>query len=286
MYTSIRKPFVAGQFYPSDHDDLLDEIKRHFLSKLGPGKLPESKESFTGKLVGIVAPHAGYIYSGPIAAHGYYEMALSGKPDLVFILGPNHHAFGDPIALSSYDAWETPLGTVKIDKNISKEIIQRSGIVSIDDRAHMYEHSIEVQIPFLQFIFGSDISIVPVSMLLQNPESSKILGEAIASIILEHRLKAYVVASSDFSHYVESRIAKKKDYLAISKILDLDYKGLFDVVIENDISMCGPGPVMTLMVVAKEIDVEKGVLLKYASSGDVTGDYSSVVAYASIAFYK
>ncbi len=286
MSVRIRKPVVAGQFYPSDKDELIEEIKSIFLDKLGPQKLPEKVEEFKGSLIGIVSPHAGYMYSGSVAAHGFYELSRSGKPDVVFILGPNHHAFGDPLALSSYDVWETPLGSLPVDKEVSKMIVERSGIVSFDDRAHMYEHSIEVQIPFLQFIFGSDVSIVPISILLQNPESSRILGEAIASIIEENNVKAYLVASSDFSHYVEAKIAKEKDYLAISYILKQDYEGLYNVIIEEDISMCGPGPIMTLMVVAKKLGFTKSVLLKYASSGDVTGDYSAVVGYASIAFYR
>ena len=241
---------------------------------------------FTGRMLGLVSPHAGYVYSGPVAAHGYFELALSGKPDVVIILGPNHHAYGDPIALSSCEVWETPLGSLEVDLELSKEIARRSKVASFDDTAHRYEHSIEVQLPFLQFVFGSEFRIVPISMMLQNPEASRLLGIAIASAIKEHELRAYVIASSDMTHYEPQEVAERKDKLAIQRILGLDYKGLYDVVIEQDVTMCGYGPVMTLIVTAKELGAYSAKLLKYATSGDVTGDYSAVVGYASIGFYR
>ncbi|RLF07809.1 MAG: AmmeMemoRadiSam system protein B [Thermoprotei archaeon] len=286
MFKKIRKPAVSGQFYPSDPKVLRDEIEKLFLSKIGPGRLPSVASTFSGDLVGVVSPHAGYMYSGSVAAHGIFALSASGKPEVIFILGPNHHGLGDPLALSGCEAWETPLGLVPVDLEVSKKLVEKTGILSFNDTAHMYEHSIEVQLPLLQYVFSSEFKIVPISMMLQNPEASRIIGESIASLILDKGLKAYIIASSDFSHYVEANIAKEKDDIAISRIMNLDYKGLYDVVIEYDISMCGPGPVMALIVAAKRLGVTKGTLLRYASSGDITGDYSSVVAYASIAFYK
>lgn len=283
---SVRLPAVAGYFYPKDRESLREEIKRCFLHRLGPGKLPESASEFTGRMLGLVSPHAGYVYSGPVAAHGYFELALSGKPDVVIILGPNHHAYGDPIALSSCEVWETPLGSLEVDLELSKEIARKSKVASFDDMAHRYEHSIEVQLPFLQFVFGSEFRIVPISMMLQNPEASRLLGIAIASAIKEHGLRAYVIASSDMTHYEPQEVAERKDKLAIQRILELDYKGLYDVVIEQDVTMCGYGPVMTLIVTAKELGAYSAKLLKYATSGDVTGDYSAVVGYASVGFYR
>ena len=285
-YMKIRKPYVAGYFYPRERDVLEKDIEKAFLHELGPGEIPKVFNGFSHEVIGVISPHAGYVYSGHIAAHGYYLLANCGKPDVVFILGPNHQGAGDPISLSSYDAWETPLGIVKVNLELSKRLVARSGVVSFDDTAHLYEHSIEVQIPFLQYLFGSDFEIIPVSMLLQEPESASILGKSIASLIKESGLKAYVIASSDFTHYEEARKAESKDRPVIEKILSMDVKGFYNKVFETGATICGPGPIMTIMSTAGALGFSRPKLLKYANSGDVTGDYSSVVCYASIAFYR
>lgn len=281
----VRKPAVAGYFYPGNEEELREQLEKLFLHKLGPGRLPRPKESFSRRLAGIVSPHAGYVYSGPVAAHGYLELAEGGRPKLIVVMGPNHHAVGAPIALSDYEAWETPLGTVDVDLEISRELVGASGVMAFDNDAHRYEHSIEVQLPFLQFLFDSSFKLVPISMLLQNPETSRIVGEAVADVVLELEPRAYIIASSDFTHYEEARKAANKDKYALEKILSLDLKGLYDVVIERDVSICGPGPIMSLIAAAQKLNATKPRVLKYANSGDVTGDYSSVVCYASIAFY-
>jgi AmmeMemoRadiSam system protein B len=283
----VRSPVSAGYFYPARASELLEALNTCFLHKLGPGKLPEkTPRGYSGSLIGVVAPHAGYVYSGHIAAYSYLALSEGGRPDVVFILGPNHHALGVPIAIDENEAWETPLGQVLLDVSTAKELASRERIILFDYQAHAYEHSIEVQLPFLQFTFHETPRIVPVSMMLQTPEAAVRVGKAIASVITHKKLKAYVIASSDMSHYVESRIAREKDFKAIDKILALDIEGLYDTIIEEDISMCGPGPVMVLMQVARELGYTKAKLLKYADSGDVTGDKSSVVAYASISFEK
>jgi len=281
----IRRPAVAGLFYESEPERLKEQIRQTFLHKLGPGKLPVVGQKFKADILGIVSPHAGYIYSGHVAAHGFYRLSESGKPDIVFILGPNHHGLGDPLALSTSELWETPLGTLEVDLEVSKSIIEKSKLISFDDVAHLQEHSIEVQLPFLQFMYDT-VRIVPLSMLLQYPEAAKAVGEAIASVISEMNLKACIVASSDFTHYESADAAKRKDKIAIEKIINLDPEGLFNAVVETPISMCGPGPVMALIYAAKKLGYTKARLLKYANSGDVTGDYSAVVAYASIAFER
>ncbi len=283
---SVREPAVAGYFYSSEREKLLEELKAAFLHKLGPRKLPERVDRYTGKVIGIISPHAGYIYSGHIAAHGYFLLAENGKPDIVFILGPNHHGIGAPIALSESRTWVTPLGVVDVDYEISKELASREPIIRFDETAHLYEHSIEVQLPFLQFIFETDFKIIPISMLLQSTESSKRVGKVISSIIEESGLKAYIVASSDFSHYVKAEKAAKNDKAAIEFILRLDIEKFYDTIIEKDISICGPGPIMTLMTIAENLGYRDAKVLKYANSGDVTGDYNQVVAYASISFSK
>ncbi len=283
MVMRVRKPYVAGMFYEADPRLLKKQIELCFLHELGPGRLPERREE--REVFGLIAPHAGYMYSGPVAAHGYYVLGQAKKPSIFIILGPNHSGLGSPIATTGEEVWETPLGEVKVSFDCVRCIITRSGIVSIDSFAHAREHSIEVQIPFLQYLYGDEFEIVPIAMLLQNYEAAKKVGEAVAECVKEYKDVA-VIASTDFTHYEPDTIARKKDELAIQRILEFDSRGLYDVVIENEITMCGYGPVMVLLEAAKKLGYRKIELLKYATSGDVTGDYSSVVAYASFVVFK
>lgn len=279
-----RHPAHAGTFYPATPSELRKAIENSFNHPLGPGRLPPEPGEYTGSVIGIVAPHAGYMYSGHVAAHGYFRLAQAGTPDVVFILGPNHYGFGAPIAIDENEYWVTPLGEVRVNIGLAEEMVARERLLSFDFAAHKFEHSIEVQLPFLQYIFGDRFTIVPISMMLQTPEAAVRVGDVIADLVTEKGLKAYVVASSDMSHYVDARIAREKDMRAIERILALDIEGLYSVVIEEDVSMCGVGPVMVLMEVAKRLGYTAPRLLRYANSGDVTGDYRQVVAYASISF--
>ncbi|MCS7104604.1 MAG: MEMO1 family protein [Thermofilaceae archaeon] len=279
----VRRPVVAGLFYESGRERLLKQLDEAFLK--GPGGKPRAP-SYTGKVIGIVAPHAGYVYSGYVAAYGYFELANGGIPETVVLLGPNHHGIGLPVAISEADAWETPLGVLEVDKELAKRLVEWSGVVAFDEGAHKYEHSLEVQLPFLQYTFGEGVKIVPISMYLQNLEVSRRLGHSISRVLTEMGVKAYVIASSDFTHYEEASRAVEKDKAAIDAILRLDDGGFYDVVIEKDVSACGIGAIMTLVTVARDLTPSSSKLLKYANSGDVTGDYSSVVGYASIAFYR
>lgn len=285
----VRYPVVAGVFYESDEKSLLKRLEWCFLHELGPRKLPSKSPVLKEKVVGIVSPHAGYMYSGPIAAHGYYELSLRMRPDLVIIIGPNHHGRGAPIAVPTHEVWRTPLGDIIIDQDFATKLVKESRLVELDDIAHAYEHSIEVQLPFLQYVYGDrikNLKVVPIAMLLQNPEVSDSLGKAIKSLEDKLGYNAMVIASTDFTHYEPQRIAYHKDKMAIDAITELNLRRLYNVVIENSITMCGLGPVMTLIsyvLTAGEISVK---LLKYSTSGDVTGDYGSVVGYASIIFTK
>lgn len=274
---------MAGLFYESSRERLLRQLDEAFLK--GPGGKPPAS-GYTGKVIGMVAPHAGYVYSGYVAAYGYFELANGGIPETVVLLGPNHHGIGLPVAVSEADAWETPLGVLEVDKELAKRLVEWSGIIAFDEQAHRYEHSLEVQLPFLQYTFGEGVKIVPISMYLQNLEVSRRLGHSISRAFTEIGVKAYVIASSDFTHYEEARRAVEKDKAAIDAILRLDDGGFYDVVIEKDVSACGVGAIMTLVSVARDLAPSSSKLLKYANSGDVTGDYSSVVGYASIAFYR
>lgn len=281
-----RYPSQAGYFYPKSGEELRQAIRTAFLHSLGPGWLPDASERFTGELIGAVAPHAGYIYSGHVAAHAYAKLASAGVPDIVFIVGPNHHGIGAPVALDENEVWVTPLGEVEVDMEVSKELAATEDLIRFDFSAHIYEHSIEVQVPFLQFVFGRKFRIVPISMLRQDYRAAARIGQVISKVIRGRGLRAYVIASSDMSHYIPAEVARRKDFKAIEKIQQLDVQGLYNVIIEEDVSMCGYGPVMVLMEVAKELGYSNVRLLKYADSGDVTGDKSEVVAYAAISFER
>lgn len=271
----MRQPAVAGQFYAGTKDDLLEEIRNCYMSPLGPGEMPEKADG-PREIKGLVVPHAGFMYSGPVAAHSYLELARDSLPDSYVILGPNHSGMGNPIALSTHD-FETPFGTVKNDKELAKTLLEEN--VFEDPTAHRFEHSIEVQLPFLQQI-EPEIKFVPISMGLQDYESSSQLGEAIGRATKGKDV--VVIASTDFSHYVPRQYAYKVDKMAIDKILELDPKGLSKVVDRQRISMCGYGPVIAMLTAAKMNGAKEAKLLKYATSGDVQ-KMRDVVGYGAIA---
>lgn len=272
----LRKPAVAGHFYEGKKENLIEEIKNCFLK--GPGKLPEVKER-KGNIKGIVTPHAGYIYSGYVAAYAYYELS-NDFPDKFIILGPNHSGYGAPVAIMCEGEWETPLGRVKIDENARKYC---RGIIQEDEIAHAYEHSLEVQIPFLQFI-KKDFTIIPICLGYQDYETVREVGE-----ILSENEDAVFIASSDFSHVSFSKFptredikenVEKKDMMAIQEILNLNAKALIEKVEKYNITMCGYGAVAA-MLIALQKKARKAKLLKYATSYDVEpGTYC--VGYASI----
>ena len=276
----MRKPAVAGSFYPASGAKLRQFIEDCFRHNLGPGSLPRASVAAERKIMGLVSPHAGYVYSGPVAAHGFFRVAESQKPQTVVIIGPNHRGLGADVAVGGTDQWDTPLGTVELDGGVVEAITSSSKWVQRDDMAHSMEHSIEVQVPFLQYVFGSGFRIVPVVMMRQDLMVSEELGRALAAALKGK--EALVIASSDFSHYEPQQTAASRDRLALGAILDLDPARLETVVKANQISMCGPGPVMAMLTACQELGAKKGRLLKYATSGDITGDYSQVVGYASV----
>ena len=279
-----RRPAVAGMFYEADPEALKAQIEWCFTHPLGPGKLPkccgERRES-----IGFVSPHAGYMYSGPVAAHVYYRLAGERKPDTVIIVGPNHTGLGTLVSVMVEGVWETPLGEVEIDRELALRIVKYSELADIDDKAHLFEHSVEVQVPFLQYIYGGGFRIVPIVMWDQSSRAARDLGEAVHRAVKELGRDVVYIASSDFTHYEPHEVAVKKDRLAIERILSLDPEGLEKVVKEHDITMCGPGPVMSMLFYAKKAGAKGAELLKYATSGDITGDRSSVVGYAAIRVY-
>ncbi len=266
-----RRAAVAGQFYSASKSALIKEVERCFLSPLGPGALPSVNKDGPRKMVGAIVPHAGLIFSGPVAAHVYSEMAKDGLPETVVIIGPNHTGYGKPVSASS-DDFETPMGIVKTDREIVSRL---KGVVEIDRIAHLYEHSLEVQLPFIQYL-SPDIKVVPVVMgqqdMVMARETAKVLKEACRG------KDVLFLASSDFSHYVPADVAKEMDGMALDRILELDAEGLVDIVNRNDITMCGYGPVAAMLLSCEGIEAR---LLHYGNSGDVR-PMGDVVGYAAV----
>ena len=234
----IRRPCQAGAFYPASKDELVKSIEDCFLTSLGPGRKPSVNIDGKREVKGIVSPHAGYIYSGPIAAHSYTALAEDGKPDLAVLIGPNHTGVGSGVSLMSEGVWETPLGRLEIDKAAAERISASSDIIDIDELAHTYEHSIEVQLPFIRY-FKKDFAFVPILVSRARIDVYKELGKEIAGSIKDYGKEVVIIASSDMTHYEEHESAKKKDTLAIEAILNLDEDLLLKRVAQYDISMCG-----------------------------------------------
>jgi AmmeMemoRadiSam system protein B len=281
---TLRRPTVAGQFYEADAEELRAQIKSCFLHKIGPQKLPEvNLNSHPRNIVGLICPHAGYMYSGPVAAFAFYELAQDGKPDTVVLMGPNHTGYGSALSMMREGIWETPLGNVEIDTALADQIRAETSLIDIDDVAHRYEHSIEVQLPFLQFLYGDAFKIVPICFLMQDYNSAFEVGSALEEAL--NATNTVVIASSDMTHYEPAKKAAEKDQTALKAITDLDAKCFYETVESQNITACGYGPITALITYANGI-CAKAQLLNYHNSGDITGDHSSVVGYAAVSFKK
>jgi AmmeMemoRadiSam system protein B len=273
----LRRAQVAGSFYSGTKTALTSEIEGCFTHRLGPGRLPTLAHVGERKLVGLVCPHAGYMYSGPIAARSYFELARDGKPEKIVIIGPDHNQLGTYAAIMREGIWETPLGQVEVDKETATTISRASDILDIDDRPHVREHSIEVQLPFLQYVLNTRFEFVPISMTMGDLETSTEVGKAVGEALKGEN--ALIIASSDMTHYESAESAKRKDRLAIDAILALDDAGLQETVESHGISMCGHGPVASMIAASKILDAKSAQLLGYSTSGDITGDSGQVVGY-------
>ncbi|MFQ6074238.1 MAG: AmmeMemoRadiSam system protein B [Candidatus Bathyarchaeia archaeon] len=280
----LRHPSQAGMFYAGTAQALRTQIGTCFTHKLGPGKLPKVAERKLQTVVGLVCPHAGYMYSGPIAAHAYYNLAADGKPDTVVLFGPNHTGHGSALALMRDGVWRTPLGDLEVDTETANLILKESSIIDVDDSAHAFEHSIEVQLPFLQYLYGSAFKFVPICFLMQDLQSSREVGTAVAKALTDKN--ALVIASTDMTHYEPQKTAEQKDKAVIQAALKFDAESLYSTVEARHISMCGYGPTIAAMTAAKALNAKEAKLLCYKTSGDITGDYSSVVGYASMMFTR
>ena len=280
----IRQPAVAGAFYPRDAENLIRLIESCFLDGSGVGFIPEINDfEGTEYPINVMVPHAGYQYSGAIASHGYCKIVENGFPEVFIILSPNHTGFGSEISVFNEGEWITPLGSVEVDGEFADEIISISDIASADFHAHIREHSIEVQLPFLQY-FSSDFKIVPITMGTQNFLTSTDLANAIFEAGNKLGKSYCVIASTDLSHFNNQEKANKVDGFVLEDIEEMNEFKLFEEVIQYNITMCGYGPVMTTISLSKKHEMNTCELLAYQTSGDVTGDFTSVVGYASGVF--
>lgn len=262
-----RSPAVAGQFYYGTPSKLTQQVEQYI-----------NRNAKKEKSIGIVCPHAGLIYSGSVAGAVYSAIDFPGT---FVLIGPNHTGLGAKISLMESGEWEIPGGILHIDEKISYKIARNLPIVTKDTQAHMFEHSLEVQLPFIVY-FSKEAKIVPIVMLSASIDECRMLGEGIAKAVKDADYPVIIAASSDMSHYVPDSVARQKDGKAIEKILSLDPEGLYETVRKEGISMCGYVPATTMLFAAKALGARSSRLVKYSTSAEVSGDYDHVVGYAGI----
>lgn len=261
----MRAPAVSGQFYPRGKNDLGREISRCF----------EGIQVKERPVIGAAVPHAGYVYSGRTAAHVY---SVLPKADTFVLIGPNHTGYGSPVSVSS-ETWSTPLGEVESDVEFINALPKR--IIDTDESAHRYEHSLEVQLPFLQHRFG-DFEIVTICMGMQDEETAIDVGTEISEAARKVNKKVVIIASSDFSHYKPDKVAREDDAYFIKSILAMDVSGFYRRLFERSASVCGYGPIAAMLTASMNAGAKRATLLNYSTSGDTTGDTSAVVGYAGL----
>ncbi|MGB9236743.1 MAG: AmmeMemoRadiSam system protein B [Terriglobales bacterium] len=268
MTSLVRTPAVAGQFYPGRREELLRGIREY----------TTPTEAARVAAIGCVVPHAGYMYSGHVAGAVFSRLEI---PEHCVILCPNHTGRGVPLAAMTATAWETPLGEVGASAELGSQLLRRFPLLQEDSAAHRAEHAVEVQLPFLQAEQKS-LQIVPIAVGTRDYDVLRGLGEALADVISASANKVLIVASSDMNHYESDAITRVKDRKAIERVLALDARGLWETVMEEDISMCGFGPAVIMLTAAKKLGATSATLVRYATSGDISGDYERVVGYAGI----
>jgi len=266
---TVRYPAVAGRFYPGNREVLRSDVR---------GYLSEEGSKLRIRAVGCIAPHAGYMYSGHVAGAVFAELEV---PEVCIVLCPNHTGMGEPLAINSEGSWETPLGEVPIEGKLAVELKRRFPLLCDDSEAHRSEHAVEVELPFLQ-IRQPKLRFVPVALGTRQFEILEQFGLALAETVAAHSVPVLIVASSDMNHYESDAITRVKDQSAIEPILRLDARALYDVVIEQHVSMCGLGPAIAMLTAAKKLGATSAELVKYATSGDVSGDRNLVVGYAGV----
>jgi len=276
----IRQPAVAGFFYPDDPRKLTGLIEELYRSPFGAGSTLDLQESV--RVRAVVSPHAGYPYSGATATCSIQALAQAQRPATCVLLGPNHRGVGAPVALSAASAWKTPLGEVPVNTEAGSILRERDAVFQVDEEAHRLEHSIEVQLPFLQHILDPRVNILPISIQDHSPQTAGRIGDALA--YLAERMPITILASSDFSHYEPDQVAREKDMSVLEQVCRLDTEGFFFQLREKHVSVCGPGGIAALITTHKQWGGGAGELLVYCTSGDTSGEKGSVVGYASVAF--
>lgn len=269
--TVVRHPAVAGRFYPGNREDLRAEALTYLSRK-------NSTEAAAVRAVGCIAPHAGYMYSGHVAGAVFARIEI---PRRCIVMCPNHTGMGRALAIMSHGSWETPLGEVPIDSALAASLKQHFPALEEDTAAHRGEHACEVEIPFLQ-LRQPDLTFVPLALGTGRFEILEELGRALAQVIKRQGDPVLLVASSDMNHYEADAVTRAKDHRAIERILTLDARGLFDVVTQQNISMCGFGPAVAMITAARELGASSAELVKYATSGDISGNRDMVVGYAGV----
>jgi AmmeMemoRadiSam system protein B len=278
MSTAIRPPAVAGRFYPGNAERLRAEVETFTTTRAATAQ-EASEPKIAAK--GCVVPHAGYMYSGAVAGAVYRRLVL---PRRTILLCPNHTGKGEPLAIMSEGAWRTPLGDVMIDSELAESLKRTMPQLEEDSEAHRFEHALEVQLPFLQLL-KPGILFVPIAIGTSNFDALTELGKAIAACLSNLPEPVLIIASSDMNHYESDSVTRVKDQRAIEQILALDPHGLYDIVREAHISMCGYGPATIMLTSTRSLGANKAELIRYATSGDISGDRDMVVGYAGIAVY-
>ena len=270
----IRKSVIAGSWYPGDPSALRDDIARYIQN------VP--RQEMEGDIKALIVPHAGYMYSGQVAAYAY-KLLLGKRYDSVILIGPSHRVAFGGVSIYNKGGYETPLGVVSVDENLAARIKSFSNIIVDFPAAHSQEHSLEIQLPFLQFVL-EDFSFVPLVMGDQGAETCLVLADAVFQAVKDRHV--LIVASSDLSHFHGYEEASALDGIVLKHIQDNDVKGLLKDLAIDKTEACGGGPVSVAMLVSQKMGARHSLLLKYANSGDVTGDKSSVVGYASAVYYR
>jgi AmmeMemoRadiSam system protein B len=268
----MRVPAVAGYFYPSDRKELERMLTAFFEKARNEVKEREN-------VIGIIAPHAGYIYSGLTAAYAYASLPKDPKKTIV-IIGPNHTGYGSEVSVYPNGKWKTPLGEIEVDEEFVDELIKNCKFAEEDEAAHIYEHSIEVQLPFLQFLYNNNFKIVPICLMNQSLE----VAEYLANALIKIKKEFLVVASSDLNHYESYEITQRKDMELIKTIISLDLKKFYQTLERLNVSACGYGAIATLMSLTKKLD-GKIELLRHSTSAEINRDYSNVVGYGALVAY-
>lgn len=262
-----RKPAVAGQFYQASSSQLSVQVKKYI-----------ETDAPRDHAIGIVSPHAGLMYSGEVAGSVYSRIEI---PHTFILIGPNHTGAGAPVSIMSSGQWVLPTGEIRINESLAADLMQRTDILTEDSLAHSMEHSLEVQLPFVLH-FSLSVNIVPIVMMTDSIQACSMLGKAIADTVSDADYPVTIIASSDMSHYVSDAAARTIDKKAVDKIMALDAEGLYNTVRKEAITMCGVIPVTTMLYAARQLGASESTLVKYMTSGEVSGDYDYVVGYAGL----